>query len=160
MILICTIGLPISIAFSQGQPKVELITIGSEAGSMAITKVPIYFLLKVKSKKPSIDEWREMIGTFLSSEYAPSNLPMLGRYKISGDSLIFTPRFPFMAGEKYTTKLNIAYINMYCDYQLNDTHKDLLLYDTEIPQAERPKSLVTKVYPSSSELPENLLRFY
>lgn len=69
--------------------------------------------------------------------------PVLGDYLVEGDSVRFRPRFPFTAG--------LTYRGRFEDVEMAFTMPER---DPE----ERPR--VEAVYPSSPEVPENLLRLY
>lgn len=69
--------------------------------------------------------------------------PVLGDYRVEGDSVRFRPRFAFTAG--------LAYRGRYEDMEIRFTMP-------ERDPGERPR--VEAVYPSASEVPENLLRLY
>lgn len=69
--------------------------------------------------------------------------PVLGDYTVEGDSVRFRPRFPFTAGFTYRSRFG--------DREIAFT------MPTRDPE-ERPR--VEAVYPSSPEVPENLLRLY
>ena len=73
-----------------------------------------------------------------------------GRYRIDGAYLIFTPYFPFESGMAYIVKIQ------------NDNSDSIYSYQSF--QIGKKKSVemaeVISIYPSASQLPENLLRFY
>ncbi len=73
--------------------------------------------------------------------------PVMGVYTIDGDRVLFAPRFPFEPGLNYRVQVVI------------DTQSTELTF--VLPPAPRHRSTtVTRVYPSSQLLPENLLKFY
>jgi hypothetical protein len=78
-----------------------------------------------------------------------------GRYLLLEDELQFIPRFPFERGLKYRASFDARPLG---------THPpaDPLTLDLEIPAAENAPATteVTRIFPSSDLLPENLLRFY
>ena len=69
--------------------------------------------------------------------------PVAGEWKADEGKVVFTPKYPLKAG---TT------------YRVIGTASPL---DVHTPKAERSKpTVVTHIYPSATELPENVLRFY
>jgi hypothetical protein len=69
--------------------------------------------------------------------------PVAGDWKADEGKVVFTPKYPLKAG---TT------------YRVIGTASPL---DVHTPKAERGKpTVVTHIYPSAAELPENVLRFY
>ena len=74
---------------------------------------------------------------------------MLGSYRVEGDSLRFTPRYPFDRGRTYqaTYRRSIA-----SGLEIRSTRL--------IPKPTRPSTVVTGISPSTSVVPENLLKFY
>ncbi|HEV8292515.1 MAG TPA: hypothetical protein VGP94_11360, partial [Tepidisphaeraceae bacterium] len=78
--------------------------------------------------------------------------PVLGEVARRGAELVFTPRYPFQPGLKYRTR-----------------YEPLVLGKAEAPTeseftipapSKEPVARVVAIYPSSDELPENLLKFY
>lgn len=73
--------------------------------------------------------------------------PMLGRYERNDNELIFTPRFPFGAGQTYRAEFHLP--------------AQLIAFDYKIPAAAaKAPPKVVKIYPSAAVLPANQLRFY
>ena len=78
--------------------------------------------------------------------------PISGRYEYKGNRLVFTPAFPFVAGQDYVVRLQMpkgqeAWVQEHTVFSIAP--------DTPSVGAE-----VVGVYPSGSVLPENVLRFY
>jgi hypothetical protein len=76
---------------------------------------------------------------------APGNLPaMAGRLARDADSVLFTPRFPFVDGTTYAVRVGGA-----------------VVATLTRPRPERPATTaVTDIYPTATEVPQNLLRCY
>ncbi|MGH9677377.1 MAG: hypothetical protein ACRD36_09780, partial [Candidatus Acidiferrum sp.] len=78
-----------------------------------------------------------------------AEMPILGNHKVDGDVLRFTPRFPLVPGVRYRA----VWLPKILGMADSPIARDFTL--------EKPKSepaTVTRVYPSSSRLPENQLR--
>jgi hypothetical protein len=91
---------------------------------------------------------------FFSVSVAPAEgsepTPMLGKYRVENDVLIFEPRFPLTRGVTYLAWLDPAIVR-----------KPLVAERFTIPNP-RPAvaTVVREIFPTSSELPENQLKFY
>jgi hypothetical protein len=85
-----------------------------------------------------------------------SNLPNVsGRYFVLEDELQFISHFPFEKGLKYRATFDTWPLGV-------SLKAELLMLDFEIPTEENAPAPteVTRIFPSSDLLPENLLRFY
>jgi hypothetical protein len=77
--------------------------------------------------------------------------PMLGRYEIRDDVLLFTPEFPLQPGLSYRAVLRPS----------GATNTPSMIARLRVPvSAAKASTIVSAVYPSANELPENLLKFY
>ncbi len=78
------------------------------------------------------------------------SIPVQGRHTIEGDYLVFSPYFPFEKGMTYVVKAKNV-----------DTDRSYSFQSFQIGKKQTfDKAKVISIYPSSNELPENLLRFY
>jgi hypothetical protein len=91
---------------------------------------------------PESADWPKVF-TVRVGDADPDAPPVLGDYRVEGDSVRFRPRFAFTAG--------LTYRGRYEDVEIAFTMP-------EGDPGERPR--VEAVYPSSAEVPENLLRVY
>jgi hypothetical protein len=80
---------------------------------------------------------------------------LVGDYRIEGEVLRFTPRFPLVRGVKYRAVLDLARIPSRAGSTEKPVEAVLLL-----PKKETPATVVERVYPTADTLPENLLRFF
>lgn len=90
------------------------------------------------------DEWRSVFAVRVA--HADADAPnLLGQYEQRGSVLRFTPRFELSPGLAYrATCMRSGRVRVF-----------------EVPAVDPgPRVVVRAVYPSASELPENLLRFY
>ena len=92
--------------------------------------------------------------TVASENAFGANLPaMAGRYESSDNSVRFTPCFPFEPGLLYRATLDFC--------SVDHGFREVLALDFALPSAAATSATtVQEVYPTSDELPENLLRFY
>jgi len=84
---------------------------------------------------------------------APGEFPaVLGKISARDGELLFTPRYPFQPGLKYRATFDPAILGM---------SRPQLITDFTIPAPSTPPvARVLAIYPSSNQLPENLLKFY
>lgn len=136
-LLICAQGaeLPVRFETRDGGLRVQAILATDEAG-----KLPSGLLTQEQGEK--------VLTLSLLDEPAKTPGPsILGKYERTGNTLTFTPRFPFDYGTTYRASLRRA------------GGETVLDYETPILAAKAPPRLL-KIYPSASVLPANQLRFY
>ena len=104
----------------------------------------------LERRKPSADDWRMIFPVYTGSEFPDADSgkpPVTGTYVFDDRSIRFRPRYPLVAGLTYTARLDLGPSPIVASFAL--------------PADETPPStLVTAVYPTADELPENLLRLY
>jgi hypothetical protein len=98
---------------------------------------------------PQTSAWE--LSVFVDDPSEPRQSPaysLLGSYEAHGAALRFVPRFPLAAGMSYRVAFAPADGNEYAAY-------------FRLPKAETTSTtVVSQVYPSGDELPENQLKFY
>lgn len=78
--------------------------------------------------------------------------PVVGRFELDGDAVCFVPRFPFVDGTSYS---------LLVDSNPDEGGSDLEVWTVKRPaRASAPTTDVVAIYPSSDELPVNLLKLY
>lgn len=83
--------------------------------------------------------------------------PVLGDITADGDRLRFTPRYPFVPGQPYTARWRgLTSRGEAISRPANSIHLSFSLPASPVEATTR----VTEIYPTASELPENLLKFY
>ena len=90
----------------------------------------------------------------LGPDNTASATPIAGRYLVDGDTVHFTPLFPFDAGRKYQARYEGA---EFLSGEAAPTGEAIVALPA--PAAAAPVH-VTAVFPSSDEVPENQLRMY
>jgi hypothetical protein len=82
---------------------------------------------------------------------------VFGRSERAREQLVFYPRFPLQPGIRFYVAIGIESVGTE-----NSVHNESArFYSFTIPLVEQePVATVAAVYPSASELPENLLKFY
>jgi len=82
--------------------------------------------------------WSDSLQVFVQG----STIPISGTCSVTGNNLYFAPDFPFEEG---------------IGYRFNYFGKDTLIV---IPETKKKAALVIQIYPTTDQIPENLLRFY
>jgi hypothetical protein len=135
----CAGGSPARIGLSNAQTPVVVSVKGLDARTMdAVEKLP------AEQRQDVLRVWVAEAGGD-----APAMLGEVGR---RGEEIVFTPRYPFVAGMKYRAKFDASVLG-----------KGQGPIETEFAIAavsQTPVARVAAIYPSGDELPENLLKFY
>ena len=109
----------------------------------------------LKKLQPGADEWRRVFTVrVLGPDNTASATPIAGKYFVDGDTVHFTPLFPFDAGRKYQARYEGAGV-----LSGETAAAAEAIVALPAPAAATPVH-VTAVFPSSDELPENQLRMY
>lgn len=102
--------------------------------------------------------WQKLLPVIAGSSNLLADLglpPMLGGYRINGEIVEFKPRFPLQPGVSYRAILQPSQLPV-GGHRLSPVSASLVLPK---PSAA-PSTSVTEIYPTATELPENLLKFY
>jgi len=97
------------------------------------------------------DEWWQVLSLHVGDTAA---VPMLGSWKVAGDTLVFQPRFPPSRGTVYVARLNAAALGNHL------TGSPITAAWEYAPHSGAPTTTVAAIYPSADVLPMNLLRMY
>jgi hypothetical protein len=99
--------------------------------------------------------WNQVLALYVATEDETANQPMLGEYAIDNQVVVFQPRFPLRLGLEYRAVFRAAGLQRQ-EYPVPVTVTERIL----LPKPPRKPTVVEYVYPSSSMLPENQLKFY
>jgi hypothetical protein len=150
--LALAIGLPVA---SFGQATPPGMTIRWEVDSKgSASAVSVVGLNPEVLRSISADRWPDLLSILVESrDPKQADRPaMLGSYRVEGDSLRFTPRFPFDRGRTYIATFRPSKLSGGKEPEITSSHL--------VPKPKRPATLLTRVTPSSDRVPENLLKFY
>ncbi len=119
------------------------------------------------------DQWTSFLAVRVlskTSSDSDENPPLLGSYRLEGDVVRFEPRFPLEPGVCYRAEFDPARLDALARVLLNrpgltdrkhSSATARLTADFSVPKKPaQSTTTVAQVYPSSTALPENLLRFY
>lgn len=98
------------------------------------------------------EKWRALFAVRVRQDAAPA---MLGAWQADGRVLRFTPQFPLTPGVSYRAEFDAA--------RLPGAVADARRVASEFQVPARPRgpgTVVTNIFPSAAEIPENLLKFY
>lgn len=100
--------------------------------------------------------WKSWLKVYVEQESGDlmANLPpILGSYEITKSGITFTPQFPFSQHLAYRAELKLP---------ASMSSKEKKISSIWIPEVRTltPITEVTQIYPTSNDLPENLLKFY
>lgn len=131
--------------------------------AVEVTGLSASELSKLQSFAPDSGRWTEVLAVHAESDASASAAngdatlpPMIGRYRIDGTALRFEPAFPLAIGIVYRAVFRPETL------QAAGTPPAIPLAAAyQLPARRATEStVVSAVYPSAGELPENLLKFY
>ena len=157
--LAATLLLPASMSGRGSDPAGPSIRLIEPAGRRAIAVFGLEpeVVARVGAAGLTPEDWRRVLAVRVAAGAAREAPPMLGEYAVSGDALVFTPRFDLKPGLRYRATFDPSQLP-----GATEGSTDRVTVDIQLPGGEppAPETRVEAVYPSSDELPENLLRFY
>lgn len=131
-------------------------------GTVEVVGIDPHVLEQLKEAHLTLLRWRELFPIYTGSEI-PSDgekPSVLGTYEIGRNVIRFRPRFPLVKGLTYSSRFNIALL--YSDLKVQPRRSQPFVETTfTLPKPDAvATTVVTQVYPSSHELPQNQLKFY
>jgi hypothetical protein len=142
-------------------PNRTAVTFDAVGGSVAVGPLDERDLHRLQASSPSVASFAEVLAVYTDTD---DNLPipMLGTYEVNSKYLRFTPRFAWVPGIVYRAKFDYQlFINKYGGRQWDHSNvASSLDLSFDVPRPSSLPTTITKVTPSSDQLPENLLRAY
>ena len=130
-----------------------------------ITGESVRLQMKLHKTSSSFD-WQHSFAIYVDDGglCCEGRLPVQGTYHVDKDGATFEPDFPFAEGTAYRVRVLSGILENKNDFSLKKVVEDGQEYfETQftlpIRQPIKPAKVV-RIYPSSAELPANLLRFY
>lgn len=165
-VVLCMLLLPSSMGFSYHQQeqktlaermKVALLTVDGEAG-------PVGFVisgwtpdeLAVLSSLESTQLPRALAVAVHRPQSADAVPALAGKYEARDQALIFLPRYAPMPGTSYEVRLDPAELPV----NVRPRRTEPIIKTVTVPKPDSDPAMVSNVFPSGDELPENLLKFY
>jgi hypothetical protein len=143
------------------QPFIKL---NQQAGTIEVLGLDARSLAKLRqSKLNGLDgaEWATLLAVYSTSAIAADTPAMLGSYAVADNSIRFVPRFPLVAGLRYTVRFNFARYRERFEVAAVSEAAPVIETSVMLPKVSAGAStFVAQVYPSASELPANQLKLY
>jgi hypothetical protein len=139
-----------------GTPTIEFRAMPGvpEYGAVDVIHLGPAALTALRSAQPSADQWHEMFPVRANDSTAA---PMLGTYSIELDRLRFTPRFPPAPGNTYIANFDPAAFSRISRARLTGgAHGTWEV----VAEARAASTAIAAVYPTSENVPMNLLKLY
>lgn len=107
--------------------------------------------LKVARESKGDSVWRALLRVSVSGA---SDTPVLGKYSVNDSAVVFAPQYSFDAGRLYDVSVHAR--------SVSGTRADSVVqFTVALPSGNQTaKTSVVRILPSSTVLPENLLRLY
>lgn len=139
------------------QPPAEIRLVGDEDPAVAVTGLSPVDLRALARLEQTSDQWQRLFALYVENGGDRADQPaILGSYRVEKEALRFQPRFPLRRGVAYRAVFHPGHLPGTTDPIVKPVEK-LLLLSKDKPAAP---TVVTSVYPSRNELPENQLKFY
>jgi hypothetical protein len=134
-------------------PQIVMVPPALPTASFEVRGLTPGVLERLRRLEPAAATWSQIFRVSVENGLAV-RLPMVGTYSVRGDAVRFKPRFPLERGLKYLAAFDSAKVSA-------SDNRVRLAGTFVIPeQWQGPPAQLVAVYPSGSELPENLLRIY
>lgn len=150
---LCVISTLLAAPDDPSPARAKGITIHDDAPHVAVRGIDDENLRSLAKADWDSDRWSEVLSLTVASNRSKP-LPIAGRYRVMGASLLFEPRFPLEPGLDYVAKFDPSRLPIARDDRVSRI-------DFQRPSASKPApATVARVEPSGDVLPENLLKFY
>ena len=130
-----------------GGPQVTFQTVDTMPRFGAVSVAPLARAALDRLRGLSSDQWNSVLSVHAGDT---AGVPMLGDYRVWGDTLRFVPRFPPLRGTRYVARFNGAALGL----------PTLTAEWTRATVSGPGTTRVAAVYPSADTVPMNLLRMY
>ncbi len=143
---------PLTKCFADDAPRINLTTkTAQQPATFEAAGLPAAELNRLKSLESTDPVFTNTFAVYVVGDTLdPAVPPVGGSYRVEGLRLVFTPRYPPLAGLKYRAVLRLP--------EGNKIEQELSL--AKLAVAETKPARVEQIYPSGDLLPENHLRFY
>ncbi len=115
----------------------------------------------LRSQPPARADWKSVFPVYTGGvpKEGGGKPPVAGSWTVETEALRFTPRYPLVPGLEYAARLDLAGLRALAgDAGVDEAPIEAVF---SLPrQHVEPSTVVSEVYPTASELPENLLKLY
>ncbi|MGE3317594.1 MAG: hypothetical protein AB7O26_20985, partial [Planctomycetaceae bacterium] len=136
-------------------PAIVLIPGAVPSAVMEIRGLPREIFQSLQELPKDSPRWKAVFSVRVDAPKSNDRPAMLGSYEISSDAVRFKPRFPLERGLKYRAEFDSNHLANAPDRRVH-VGQSFVIPDSTPGESTR----LSAVYPSGSELPQNLLRFY
>ena len=133
-------------------PVITLVAPSTGASYVEVSGLSARTLDAVNNASLTPQAWAKLLRVGVADD----GPPVLGTYGRHRDALRFTPAFPFDPGRPYKVRVDLSQVPGGIPGSAAVVTSEVSLQAT----ASQPATVVQQVYPSSAEVPENLLRMY
>jgi hypothetical protein len=145
------------------EPRIELHLTRSAPATVDVAGLPAADLSRLEQRTLTPDEWTALLRVVVAGQAgaAPDRPAVLGTYAITNGTLRFTPQFPFDPGQRYEVVFDPSRLPVSTAEAPPSWRVHAIEASIEIPAPEgHPTTRIVEVYPSGTEVPENVLRLY
>ena len=145
-----------------GPPQITLRAAnGAQPAFIEVTGLAAADLSTLRGTRLTPGQWQSLFTVTVQSTLAPGAdrqqdvlPPVQGRYAVTKTAITFSPLFPFDPGRAYDVVFNRSQL-------LREGQSPPVTASVRLPALDlSPSTVVTAVYPSAEQLPENTLRLY
>lgn len=130
----------------------------TDAWSVTVAGIPQSALQSWLATEPCLLDWQKILTVRVEQANVITDVetpPMLGLYEVRSNLIVFTPEFPLQAGLRYRAEFRPGALPG------GKAGEKPVVSTLFVTAPLRPAdTVVSAVYPSAAELPENLLKFY
>ena len=145
-----------------GEPRIRLAVSPAGQRTIYVAGLPAEDVAYLERAAPSRAGWQAVLRVHVAREdHAAAELPpVLGDYAARDGVLRFTPRFPFVEGQRYEVVFDPSSLPS-ARLDSAPIPSRTLRTTVEVPAPDdEPSTRVAAVYPTGPEVPENHLRLY
>jgi hypothetical protein len=113
-------------------------------------------LQKLQEVAWQFDEWQKLLSVKAGADTSLELPPVAGTYSVVDACIQFQPKYPFEHGVIYRAVFHPSVL----PGNGGQTRADMVSTHTLPIERRKSATLVTQVFPSANQLPENLLKFY
>lgn len=130
-------------------------------GTVEASGVDPELLKGLAEKQLTGAEWRSAFAVYTGDELPVSGdlPPVAGSWTVEKEKLRFRPRYPLVPGLSYVARLDFDPLSRLAIGRPSARAPIVASFALPAPEIE-PSTVVSAIYPSAGELPENQLRFY
>ena len=140
-------------------------SVNSGNATIDIAGLELAALEQLKKRSLSSEQWKNLFVVYTAPTTGTAVLPLLGRYLVESARIRFVPRFPLLQGMTYSARFNVGLFRAdYGDKKVGVSSQEpseWIVGQIEVAKDVKvARTYVEQIYPTSSEIPVNQLKFY